>query len=145
MVCPTIIFDTIAFRTMYPAFADATAYPDATLTMYWDMAGSYVANQNYGWLRKIHRTLALNLMTAHLLGISALIALGQNPMINTGASIDAVSVSIMPPPVQSQWKYWLSTTPYGAQLLALLAGIAVGGWGVGGSPTRSGFRGNGFW
>lgn len=144
MVCPAIItFDVLAFRAMYAAFANQGCFPDVMLAMYWDQATAYVSNKNYGWMRGVKRELAINLMTAHLVALSQLIANGENPGVVTGATIDKVSATLAPPPLKNQWQYWLSTTPYGAQLLALLQVSSVGGWYTGGSPTRAGFNGAG--
>lgn len=137
------IFNVAAFRVSYPSFANTTAFPDATLQAYFDVGELYIANNNYGWMTPAARALALNLMTAHEAAISLLIANGQTPTVTIAAGIDKINVTTMPPPVKSQLSWWLSTTPYGQQLLALLGVYAAGGWGVGGSPTRAGFRGNG--
>jgi hypothetical protein len=59
----------------------------------------------------------------------------------SGASVDKVSVTLTPPPVKSQWQWWMSLTPRGAQLLALLKSKAAGGLYVGGLPAeRAAFR-----
>lgn len=138
---PILTFDVALFREQFPVFANATAYPDAMLQMYWDMATCYVTDiGNYGWLQGRCRQLAINLMTAHLTALSIIVAGGQVPGLVQSATIDKVSVSLTPPPLKNQWQWWLSTTPYGQQLLALLQNRSVGGWYIGGRPELAAFR-----
>ena len=142
-----LTFDVTAFRVQFPAFANVTLFPDATLQMYWDTATCFVSNRNYGWLAGACRQLALNLMTAHLAQLSVIIAGGQTPGMVQSATIDKVTVSLTPPPVPNQWQWWLGLTPYGQELLALLMARSAGGFYVGGLPERTGFRkvGGTFW
>lgn len=142
MGTPYFTLDIPAFRLAYPAFANDTAFPDDTLLRYFSTAGAYIANQNYGWLVDDARYLALTLMTAHLAALSVMIASGDTPGLMQGATIDKVSVTLTPPPVKTQFGWWLSLTPYGAQLYALLKLHSAGGFFVGGSATRAGLRGN---
>lgn len=135
-----ITFDVTAFRAQCPAFADATLYPDAILSGYWDAAACHISTADYGSLNGDCRARALNLMTAHLTTLAGIIASGKAPALLQGAGIDKVTVTLTPPPLRSQWQWWLSTTPYGAQLLAILQGKAVGGFYVGGAPERAAFR-----
>lgn len=135
-----ILFNSALFRKLFKAFANEIEYDNCVLQTYWDQATSYVSNANYGWMAGCDRALAINQMTAHLIAISEIIASGQIPSLETGASIDKISVTLEPPPVKSQFDWWLSLTPYGQMLLALLGVKAAGGWGVGGSFTRAGFR-----
>lgn len=138
---PILTFDVTLFRQQFPVFANATAYPDAMLQMYWDMAICYITDiGNYGWLQGDCRQLAINLMTAHLTALSVIVAGGQVPGLVQSATIDKVSVSLTPPPLKNQWQWWLSTTPYGQQLLALLQNRSVGGWYIGGRPELAAFR-----
>jgi len=139
---PYFSFDVAAFRLAYPAFADASKFSDATLEAYWSAAGNYIANENYGTLRDDSRLLGLNLMTAHLAQLSVQIAAGQNPALAQSSTIDKVSVTMTPPPIKSQFAWWLCLTAYGAQLFALLSARSAGGFFIGGSITRGGFRGN---
>jgi len=140
--------DISAFRTMFPAFADPLKYPDATLQMWWTMAIQYINDYDSCLIEGDTLQLALNLMTAHLAQSFTLISAGQNtPGVITGATEGSVSVSMSPPPVKNMWQYWLATTPYGQQLLALLQSLVVGGFTIGGLPETSGFRrvGGVFW
>ena len=135
-----ISFDIAAFRVAYPAFASEAQYPDATLSGYWDVSSCYISTTDYGWLNGACRALALNLMTAHIAQIATGVFNGQDPAVLSGATIDKVSVTVTPPPMKSQFGWWLSTTPYGAQLWALLQVKAVGGLYIGGRPELSALR-----
>lgn len=138
-----ITFNPTTFRTLYPQFANVTTYPDITLQANFDLATGYVANDTYGDMTDAVRTQALNLMTAHLLAVSALIAQnnyqGQVGIVRA-ATIDHVQLQLEPPPNRGQWRWWLNTTPYGAQLAALLEAQSAGGFFVGGLPERLAFR-----
>lgn len=132
-----IIFDPAAFRLAFPEFASLS---DATLQAYFDAGTCYVSPQDYGWLSGACRARALDLMTAHLAKLAAIIATGTLPGLEQSASIDKISVTMTPPPLKNQWQWWLSLTPYGQQLLALLTARSVGGFYIGGLPERSAFR-----
>lgn len=135
-----ITFNVTAFRAMFPAFANAITYPDLRLQSYWDMGTCYISDLDYGWLQGACRTSALNLMCAHLVALSDIIASGETPGLVNSAGTDKVSVSLTPPPVKNQWQWWLNLTPYGAQLLALLTMQSAGGFYIGGLPEKSAFR-----
>lgn len=155
MICaPVIVFDYNVFITAFPAFANPVLYPQATIQMYWTMATSYVDDCNYGWLQCLDRQLAINLMCAHLLALSVIIARGQYPQVIQGSTIDKISVTLTPPPLVNQWDWWLNSSPYGMQLHSLLQANSVGGWYVGGSAPLAGFgypgygfalEGGGYW
>ena len=136
----TYVFDIPAFRVSYPAFANSTTYPNVTLQSYWDSAICYISDQDYGWLAGDCRYKALTLMTAHLAAIADLIARGQVPNLMQSATIDKITVSLTPPPLKTQWQWWLSLTGYGQQLYALLQANSTGGFYVGGLPELSAFR-----
>ncbi|ENU3061691.1 DUF4054 domain-containing protein [Escherichia coli] len=143
-----IIFDADLFRQQIPVFSDVTKYPDALIDSWWIQASCYICTEDYGWLNGNSRALAINLMAAHLLTLSAQQsgASGSSSIagaggIVTGATIDKVSVSLAPPPAATdEWDYWLSLTPFGQRLLALLRVKSVGGFYVGLLPERSAFR-----
>lgn len=145
----TITFDPAAFRVLFPQFADVAAFPDVKLQAEFGMATAYVSPDTYGDMPAAARANALNLMTAHLLALGVIIAQnnysGQVGVVQA-ATIDGVSVTLQPPPQRGQWRWWLNTTPYGAQLVAMLDAQAVGGFFVGGLPERAAFRrvGGGF-
>lgn len=125
----TIVFDVAAFRVAFPQFASATTYPDLTLQGFWDVAILYVSDDaDYGRLQGGARARVLDLLTAHLAALSLAIAAGRTPGIVQGSAIDKVSVTLVPPPVKSDFEFWLQQTPYGAQLLAMLGVHSVGGW-----------------
>jgi len=136
-------FDVTAFRLLFPAFANPTLFPDVYLTAQWTAATSYIGAYDGCILNGARLQQALNLLTAHLLQINVILAnSGQTPTLGvlTSATVDKVTVTNMPPPATSGWKYWLATTPYGLQLWALLSLALPGGIYIGGSPERSAFR-----
>lgn len=135
-----LTFDAAAFRVAYPQYSDETAYPTATLQAYWDSATCFISARNCGYLRGTCRTKAIWLMMVHLMTISALVLAGDTPGQVQSATIDKVSVGLTPPPIPNQWQWWLGTTPYGAQLLALLQVASAGGWFVGGMPEIQSLR-----
>lgn len=141
MSTPVIItFDYALFIAMFPAFKNPVVYPEAMLQMNFDQATCYVDDvANYGWLQGMCRQLALYLMTAHLVYLSTIIAGGEVPGLVSSATIDKISVTKLMPPQSNQWAWWLGTSPFGMQLLALLQAKSVGGWYVGGSAPLLGF------
>lgn len=143
MSTPQYVFDIPAFRIAYPAYSNSAVYPDGMLQMYYDDATCYISDQNSpcGRLKGTCRYKALTLMTAHLLYTAGLIAAGQTPGLVQSATIDKITISLTPPPLPDQWQWWLNSTPYGQQLLALLQVKSVGGYFVGGSLDRLAFRG----
>lgn len=136
-------YDDTQFRAAFPAFANQAIYPAVTLQGYYCAAQSFVQNTKYGWLGCCGTPQALNLLTAHFATLAAQIAQGMTPGIETQASIDKISVSVMEPPIKNMWQYWLAQTPYGQQLLALLQSKTVGGFYAAGGPGRAGFNFNG--
>lgn len=144
MIClqPILIFNVTQFRTQFPAFANSNQFPDTTLQLYWNNAICYVSPiACFGSLQGDCRQFAINLMTAHLTALSVIVAGGQLPGIVDSATIDKISVNLMDPPVNNEWQWWLCTTPYGQQLLALLQGRSTGGFYIGGSNQLSAFKG----
>jgi hypothetical protein len=136
-------FDSVAFRAQFPAFTSTTKYPDEQLSGYFIMATMYIYPKDRGGICGDQLQLCLNLMTAHLAWLNQLIISGNTSAAPvTGATIDKVTVSLEAPPFgTSMWKYWLSTTPYGKQLAALLRILSRGGGIVGGSPEGLAFKG----
>lgn len=132
-------FDLPTFRTLYPAFA---AVPDETVRATSVQALSFVTDTGCGGGQEMWQ-----LMTAHLLQLAANAKKGGSSGPLASATIDKVSVSFQAPPYgSSAYKFWLYSTPFGAQLAALLARCAAGGIYVGGAPERAAFRrvGGGF-
>lgn len=141
MTATIIAFDATAFRAQCPAYRDPTTYPDAVVQMWWDLGTQYVSNLNSGYLIDAGRRAALNYMTAHLIFINDLILQGTSPGNVVASTVDATNVTLEPPPVRSQWHYWLNQSPYGKALMALLRGRAVGGFQAGfTSNARAGIR-----
>lgn len=144
----TIEFDATYFRLNFPAFANVTTYTTAVLQRYWDQATVYISDRDYAcyMLAGRQRVLALNQLTAHIAQLYVLVADADDPAtaqigLDQSATIDKVSVTVTPPPVTTQFAWWLSLTPYGQMLLALLQGVTAGGFYVGaGVPERSAFR-----
>lgn len=134
--------DIPAFRSLFPVFADATKYPDALITLWWETATTYLGDTDVcNGLEGATLDLALMQLTAHLMWSATLLSGNKGaPMVMTSATIDKVSVSTMPPPARDGWSYWLNTTPYGMMLWALLSMKSAGGWTYGGSPELSGIR-----
>jgi len=134
-----VTFDVAVFRTNFKEYADIAVYPDATLQTYFDLSTLYLNNNDYGYLSPA-LSHALNLMTAHQLKINDGIVSGDNGLIANSTSVGGVSVTVTPPEDKNSFGYWLSTTPYGIQLKALLKTYSIGGFIVGGSPERANFR-----
>lgn len=92
--------------------------------------------------------LALNLMTGHLTQIANMLVADPGAVVGpvAAAAEGSVSLSLVPAPATDGWKYWLSSTPYGQQLWALLSVKSAGGMMIGGSLERASFRqaGGGF-
>ena len=139
----TITINIPEFREQFPQFADAAKFPDTLVQTQFDVACVHISPDTYGDMTPNARTQALYLMTAHLLALGVIIAqngyTGQ-PGIVTAATVDSVQITLQPPPVRGHWRWWLNTTPYGAQLVALLDALSVGGFFVGGLPERAAFR-----
>ncbi len=141
-----LTFDYDQFIALIPAYSNPTTYPEATLQAYWNSAINYVSDVNCGDIHDGSRQYAINLMTAHLIYIAGLIAAGQVPGLVQDATIDKVSVGLTPPVLKNQWQWWLSVSPYGQQLYALLQVNSVGGQYIGGSAPLAGFTSpNGFY
>lgn len=133
-------FNYPLFQEQCPAFASVPS--EAVLTTYFGMACQF-ANPNDNWtgFKGDSLDLVLNLMTAHIAQIQAQIAAGQDSVIVDGAGIDKVTVSLMDPPVKTMFQYWLATTPYGKQVLALARAKFAGGFYVSkGIKERQAFR-----
>ncbi len=135
-----ITFNVAQFRMTFSAFADPAKYTDAELNGCWDQATCMVSTTPSCRLQEKCRTQGLQLLTAHICTLQTQIQDGTNTGVTTSATIDKVSVTLQPPPTTNGWNWWLSTTPYGSQLWALLKVNSVGGFYIGGLPERSAFR-----
>lgn len=139
----THTLDIPTFRLLFPPFADVALFPDAYIQAQWDMAVSYMGDVDGCLFGGPELQTALNLMTAHLMQLNVMVAAGGTAGVTgvlTGATVDKVSVTVAAPPFKNGWQWWLSQTPYGAQLWALLAMKSAGGFYFGGLPERKPFR-----
>lgn len=135
-------FDSVAFRAQFPFFASELKYPDEQLSGYFTMATCYIYPHDWVGLSGDCLQLALNLMTAHLAYSNYLLVTNGSATsgVMTGAGIDKVNISLQAPPIKNAWQQWLSTTPFGLQLWALLRAVSRGGFVSGGLPERDAFR-----
>jgi len=131
------------FRAEFPAFASTSAYSDAYIQAYFDTAKVYLYPQEWCLMSAAEITEALYLMTAHMMqwqaNLNAQRGQGQVGAV-TASSIDKVSVTVQAPPVKNAWQQWLSLTPYGMRLWAFFSVKSSGGFYIGGSCERAGFR-----
>lgn len=138
-----IALDIPYFRTVCSVFADVTKFPDAVIEAWWDVATCYMSDEDYGMLEGNARKLALHLLTGHVMMLTGLAEDDAQPLnggFTTSATIDKISVAVASPPAKDAWQFWLSSTPYGIQLWALIAASTVGGFSLGGNGERFGFR-----
>lgn len=128
-----VILTVEDFRQSMPQFSNETDYSNEIVNISIERAGYYINGGNCtcpcNW-----RGYAYKLMVAHLLTLSTKAMNGDNSASGriTSTSIDKISVSLDTPQTKDDWAYWLSLTPYGLELLALLnskapAGIYSGG------------------
>jgi hypothetical protein len=138
----THTFNYALFQQQCPEFA--TSPVETTLQIYFNMALQFAnqGNDNFcGGFNGDALDLVLNYLTAHIAKQQAMIADGQDTVIVTASAIDKVSVSLLAPPVKNMMQYWLATTPYGKQVLALARAQFASGFYVSvGLPERTGFR-----
>lgn len=133
--------DLAAFRAAFPQFKSEVLYPDATIEMWWDIAACSLPTVDTCRLHGKCLQTALNLMTAHIGALWGMAAAGRNTVgIKSSATIDKVSVTVTVPPFKDGWQFWLSQTPYGLQLWAMLSVKSAGGFYVGGRPEGRAFR-----
>ena len=138
----THTFNYALFQQQCPEFA--TSPSEATLQVYFDMALPMAngGNDSYcGGFSGDALDIILNFLTAHIAKQQAMIADGQDTVIVTASTIDKVSVSLLAPPVKNMFQYWLATTPYGKQVLAMARAQFAGGfYSAVGMRERNGFR-----
>ncbi|MGV7078486.1 DUF4054 domain-containing protein [Testudinibacter sp. P80/BLE/0925] len=131
--------NTATFRIMFPAFFDPNKYSDEMLNQWGDVAGNYLRESwalNGGVFDH-----AYQLMTAHLLFVTDKARSGNaSSGAVQSATEGSVSVSFAAPPTRNGWEFWLSGSPYGAQLWALLSSLSAGGLYIGGLPERKAVR-----
>lgn len=121
-------------RMQLPYFADVDKYPDEVLSLDLENAQNYISPLNLGPLKNNSRAYAIYLMAGHLQLLRDRLSAGNTGTgLQTGASVDRVSVTLTPPPFKDQFDYWLNLTPFGAELLFLLSTVTGVGWYIGGS------------
>ena len=127
---------------MFPAFADTTAYPDGVITLYFSTAADYIDSDDTDvtFLSSAQRVLALYQLSAHLLELGNMAAQGVDVGPIEESKVDKVQVKLAQRPASTMWEWWLSSTPYGKMLLALLNVAVAGGAYFGGSCEQSAFR-----
>lgn len=135
----TIDLDIAAFRVNFPLYADEVKYTDVLLNAQYAIGKCYI-DDNDCTMAEACREYALQSMLAHLLYIRDQVNAGNNIGVITAASEGDVSVSLAAPVVEDEWHYWFNSSPFGRELVVMLAGNAVGGFYVGGSPERKAFR-----
>ena len=136
-----------------PTFELYSAYAQPLLQLYWDNAIVYMSDvASCGNLQDEKREYAIQLLMSHLIFVTNVANTGNGAGTGGGtgagtvpyqlqsATIDKVSVSTTPPPNKNQFQWWLGTSPFGQQLLALLSIVSVGGNYYPGSFGRLGFR-----
>ena len=134
--------DIAAFRAQFPEFTDPP-YSDALLTAYWEIATCAMSTVDNCVISGDCLQTALYMMLAHITKLLSPGGSGSKPGtvgVKTGATVDKVSVTYAAPPYNSGWQAWLSQTPYGLMLWALLSAKAAGGWYFGGLPEGDAFR-----
>lgn len=135
-------YNDALFRATFPEFENTVTYPEPLLSMYWEIACDYISASDSpcAMLNGKSREYAINSMAAHLLVVAKKAARGKQGGFTTSSTIDKVSVQKLAPPVKDMYGWWLSQSPYGQGLMALLEAVSVGGISVGGMPERFSFR-----
>jgi hypothetical protein len=127
---------SLSLADFFTKFPELATTPDDSVTMFYDVATSYISAEDYGWLNGASRGYALELLTAHMINLSCLANNGTGVLIS--ASEGSVNAAFMPPPVKSALSYWLNQSHYGQRLLALLSIKAAGGiYSAGSRVTQS--------
>lgn len=113
------------FRAQFPVFSDPSKYTDIALKGILERATCIISyNPCCSCVAAPCRLHAIYLLAAHLQALTDKMANGQGgaPLgFATSASIDKVSVSVAAPPTKNAFQYWLSMTPYGLELWAIIA------------------------
>lgn len=133
-----VIVSLAEFYQEYPEFN--TGEYSTICPICFRQAKTRITIHNCGRLSDDNRKQAIYLMTAHLSLLSYKNRSGQGSSGGAGqvasASVGEVSISYVQIPNQDAWSYWLSLTPYGLELLALLEGLTAVPMYVGGSMER---------
>lgn len=131
-----------AFRAMFPVFTDPP-YPDPLITAMWPIVTCAIDDVDNCALSGDCLQTALYLMLAHVLyTLNGPTGTKPGPVgVKTQAQVDKVSVTYAAPPYKSGWQAWLSQTPWGLTLWAMLSAMSVGGFYVSGRlPEQDAFR-----
>lgn len=131
--------DTTAFITKFPTFNDKDKYPVEMIESWGESADVYLSRS---WLLNGKRfEQAKMLLTAHLLCLADKASTDSSAVGATQSATEgSVSVTFAVPTANGGWKFWLSSTPYGMQLWALLSAASAGGVFIGGLPERKAIR-----
>lgn len=136
--------DLAVFRAGYPMFSDPTLWPDAYIQMSFDTAVLFLGSWDTCALEGDRRQTALYLLTAHILMTNgaAVLPAGSGAGVGaiTQATIDKVSVTRAAPPAKGVLAFWLSGTPWGVLLWAMLKQTVAGGFYAVGRPEQAAFR-----
>ena len=126
------------FRHKFPAFSDTTKYSDDFVQMMLDTAQLYISPEENCLVKPEIQKQMIYLMTAHLLEVNSKLANGDSTAGGqvASASVGGVSVSRAIPNNKSELDYFLNSTGYGIQLLALLSMLSAVGLYIGGQKEN---------
>lgn len=130
---------TIAeFRQRFPAFSDTTLYSDEFIQNQLDVAQLYISPEPNCLVKPEIQKQMIYLMTAHLSELNSQLANGDASAGGQigSASVGGVSVSRITPQNKNSFEYFLNSTGYGMQLLALLDMLSVVGIYIGGQKEN---------
>lgn len=130
--------DIAAFKKMFPALSEI----DEETIELWDDAANSFLKESWALNGKTFDH-AKRLLTAHLIHIAIKSNSGEGNSATglvASATQGSVSVSFTTPQTTNGWQYWLSTSPYGLQLWALLKQLSASGFYIGGLPERRSVR-----
>ncbi|OBX10408.1 hypothetical protein QV09_05510 [Gallibacterium salpingitidis] len=130
--------DIAVFKKMFPVFNEID---DETITLWEDTANTFL-KESWALSGKTFEH-AQRLLTAHLLHLAVKCNSGESNSATglvASATQGSVSVSFTTPTTSNGWQYWLSTSPYGLQLWALLKQLSASGFYIGGLPERRSVR-----
>lgn len=114
-----ITVDPVIFKQWFPAFSDMTT---EQINAAYAGAGSYIATvEGIIGLDVQSQTRGVYLATAHNLFMQTNPA-AANGRVTSASEMDA-SASFNVPQTKNMLEYWLSLSPYGLELLALLATV----------------------
>lgn len=132
-----VVVNIDEFIAQFPEFNDDVY--NSLIPVYLKRALTFCSACNFGRLKNYKRILAIYLLTAHLLTLSNQTNnngnSGQGGIVGS-ASVGDVSISYVQIPNLDKFDYWLSLTPYGLQLIALLEILSSVPFYIGGSYER---------